>query len=94
MSIVYLEIRYCILSDFQIYFVWQGGVIMPDYEKLYHLLFNTITDALRRIEAGSLDAARFLLIRAQQEAEEIYIKAGECASLSVCDQAGRYIVYN
>ena len=50
---------------------------MPDYEKLYHLLFNAITDALFQIEAGSLETARFLLIRAQQEAEEIYIEAGE-----------------
>ena len=50
---------------------------MPDYEKLYHLLFNAITNALRQIEAGSPDAARFLLILAQQEAEEIYIEAGE-----------------
>ena len=50
---------------------------MPDYEKMYLLLFSAITDALRQIEAGRPEAARFLLIRAQQEAEEIYIEAGE-----------------
>lgn len=50
---------------------------MPDYAKLYYVLFNAITDALCQIEAGRLEAARFLLIRAQQETEDIYIKAGE-----------------
>ena len=50
---------------------------MPDYEKLYHLLFNAITDALRKIETGDAETARFLLVRAQQQAEELYIETGE-----------------
>ena len=28
---------------------------MPDFERLYHILFNAMTDALRKLEAG--DAA-------------------------------------
>ncbi len=36
------------------------------YEKLYHDLFNAITDALRLIDAGRCLEARELLIRAQQ----------------------------
>ena len=50
---------------------------MPDYEKLYHLLFNTITDALEKLESGDLETACILLIRAQQQTEELYIEAGE-----------------
>ena len=50
---------------------------MPDYEKLYHLLFNAITDAVERIAQGEPESARFLLIRAQQAAEETYLLAGD-----------------
>ena len=25
---------------------------MPDFERLYHILFNAMTDALRKLEAG------------------------------------------
>ncbi len=50
---------------------------MPDYEKLYHLLFNAITDAVERIAQGEPESARFLLIRAQQAAEEAYLLAGD-----------------
>ena len=46
---------------------------MPDYEKMYHLLFNAITDALEQIEKQNFGSAKDLLIAAQQKAEEIYI---------------------
>lgn len=45
---------------------------MVDYEKLYHLLFNAITDAL---EADTREEAERILKDAQCEAEEIYIEA-------------------
>lgn len=48
---------------------------MPDYEKMYHLLFNAITDALEQIEQQNFGSAKDLLITAQQQAEEIYITA-------------------
>ena len=48
---------------------------MPDYEKMYHLLFNAITDALEQIEQQNFGSAKELLISAQQQAEEIYITA-------------------
>ncbi len=48
---------------------------MPDYEKMYHLLFNAITDALEQIEQQNFGSAKNLLIAAQQEAEEIYMSA-------------------
>ena len=48
---------------------------MPDYEKMYHLLFNAITDALEQIESQNYGNAKAQLISAQQKAEEIYITA-------------------
>ena len=50
---------------------------MPDYEKLYHLLFNAITDAVECLKREEQKAARLLLIRAQQQAEELYMLAEE-----------------
>ena len=48
---------------------------MPDYEKMYHLLFNAITDALNQLEAQNYSDVKDALISAQQKAEEIYITA-------------------
>ena len=45
---------------------------MPDYEKMYHLLFNAITDALTQLEAQNYGDVKDALISAQQKAEEIY----------------------
>ena len=46
-----------------------------NYEKLYHLLFNAITDALEQMEKENYGTAKETLIAAQQKAEEIYITA-------------------
>ena len=46
-----------------------------NYEKLYHLLFNAITDALEQMEKQNYGTAKDVLIAAQQQAEEIYITA-------------------
>ena len=46
---------------------------MPDYKKLYFRLFGALADAVEAMEASDFAAARELLIRAQQEAEEEYI---------------------
>ena len=46
---------------------------MPDYRRLYHDMFNAVTDALRRMELGQVREARQLLILAQQEAEHRYL---------------------
>ena len=50
---------------------------MPDYEKLYHLLFNPITDAVEHLERKESSLARFLLMEAQRKAEELYISSEE-----------------
>ena len=44
-----------------------------NYEKLYHLLFNAITDALEQMKQQNYGTAKNLLITARQEAEEIYM---------------------
>ena len=46
-----------------------------NYERLYHLLFNAITDALEQMEQQNYGTAKETLITAQQEAEEIYMSA-------------------
>ena len=43
---------------------------MPDYETLYHIMFNAATDAIRLLPDCK---AKELLIKAQQECEDIYI---------------------
>ena len=50
---------------------------MPDYQKLYTLLFNAITDALEDLEQLNIGAAKDDLMSAQQQAEECYIEAVE-----------------
>lgn len=46
---------------------------MPDYQALYLHLFNAVTDALRVMDENDCPCAYALLIRGQQECEEIYI---------------------
>ena len=43
------------------------------YQKMYAMLFNAITDALRLMDEGDLMGAKILMKRAQQATEELYI---------------------
>ena len=52
---------------------------MPDYPKMYLVMFNAATDALRRMLAGETTEAAALLIAAQQRCEELYLAAGDDA---------------
>lgn len=45
-----------------------------DYQKLYHGLFNAITDALEELGKTNYGAAAERLRRAQMEAEEAYLE--------------------
>ena len=45
------------------------------YKQLYYRLFNALTDAIECIETNDMIRARDILIRAQQETEEIYMDA-------------------
>ena len=49
---------------------------MPDYQKMYCLLFNAITDALEQMGKDPVKV-RKILITAQQQTEELYISAEE-----------------
>ncbi len=48
---------------------------MTDYQKMYTLLFNAITDALMQMEKQNYGSAKETLISAQQRAEELYLSA-------------------
>jgi hypothetical protein len=50
---------------------------MMDYEKLYRILFNGITDALDVFEREGYQCAKEVLVKAQQAAEDYYIESGE-----------------
>ena len=47
------------------------------FKKMYLLLFNRVTDAIMALERGDAAAARTILIRVQQETEELYIEGTE-----------------
>ena len=43
------------------------------YKKLYYTLFNAVTDAIRQLEQFDAVECRRILIKAQQQCEEIFI---------------------
>lgn len=45
-----------------------------DYKKLYVFLFNKLTDAVKAIDDGDIYAARSIMVKAQQDAEDMYIE--------------------
>ena len=48
-------------------------ILMPDYQTMYLHLFNAVTDAIESIEQQNYGTAKELLIKAQQDTEELYI---------------------
>ena len=48
---------------------------MANYDKMYSLLFNAITDALEKLENQILGDAKVILFSAQHFAVDIYITA-------------------
>ncbi len=48
-----------------------------DYEALYHLMVDASERAIEALERQNCCAAKDILIRAQQDAEELYISANE-----------------
>ena len=46
---------------------------MSVYQEIYHLIFNSVTDAIALIQENDPEAARKLLILAQQSCEEIFM---------------------
>lgn len=47
------------------------------YKKMYLTLFDAITCALAEMRNKAYDEAEWLLMKAQQESEEIYLESGE-----------------
>lgn len=44
------------------------------FKKMYLLLFNRVTEAIKVLEHNDVSSARTILIRAQQDAEELYME--------------------
>lgn len=57
-------------------------ISVPDYQKMYTLLFNAATDAIEALEAMNLGQARAILVLAQQQTEEIYLDKDEDDALA------------
>lgn len=55
---------------------------MPDYKKLYFMLFAAAADAVEYLEQEEPERARLRLIRAQQAAEEQYLAGEQSAGLT------------
>ena len=50
-----------------------------DYQKLYHILFNAVTDSLESMAAQNFGQAADRLRQAQQACEELYMEGEESA---------------
>ena len=50
---------------------------MPNYEKLYHIMFNAATDAVEELRLLHTPEAISILVSAQQSAEEEYLNSGD-----------------
>ena len=50
------------------------------YKRMYYLLFNAVTDALRLLEKGEISLAQRHHRHAQQQAEELFITAEDTRS--------------
>ena len=47
---------------------------MPNYEQLYHLMVNASEKALAALENGNVWDAKRILVEAEQQAEELYVR--------------------
>ena len=50
---------------------------MENFPKYYTLLFNAVTNAIADLDQRNYGAARSRLVKAQQDAEEAYLAAGD-----------------
>ena len=50
---------------------------MDNFPKYYTRLFNGITDAIEALQAQNYIKAQDILIKAQQDAEEMYLEDGD-----------------
>ena len=52
-------------------------IYMENFPKYYTRLFNGVTDALEALQKQNYIKAQNILIRAQQDAEEMYMEEGD-----------------
>ncbi|MEL4106936.1 hypothetical protein IZU99_00925 [Oscillospiraceae bacterium CM] len=50
---------------------------MLNYEKLYRILFNGISDAINALDLFNYGVSRDILVKAQQSSEEAYIEEAD-----------------
>lgn len=50
---------------------------MPDYEKMYKIIFNAVTDAIDMIDELEIKEAKEILKASQIKTEELYIDSEE-----------------
>lgn len=50
---------------------------MSDYQKMYSVLFNAVSDALKELDKLNIGAAKEYLKEAQFHTEEIYMSQGD-----------------
>ena len=60
---------------------------MDEYKKLYLVLWNGITDAIELIEEKEYFTAKQRLIKAHQEAEDMFIDSEDGASMAITVEA-------
>lgn len=58
----------------------RGDYVDSLYRKLYFKLFGILSDAIKLLESGNVEAAKKLLIKTQREAEEFYIESDNAES--------------
>ena len=52
---------------------------MEDYKKLYYRLFNVYSEVLEQLERQNYGLAKEILIKAQQEAENLFLEEEQSA---------------
>ena len=50
---------------------------MPDYQKMYSILFNAISDGLEELDNLNIGSAKKIFKEAQANTEELYISQDE-----------------
>ena len=60
---------------------------MENFPKYYTMLFNAVTDAIEDIDQKNYGAARARLVKAQQDAEDAYLDAGDEEDAGAADGA-------
>ena len=50
---------------------------MNEYQKPYYFLFNKVSDVIHLLAKGEIENATYTLLKAQVDAEELFVSWGE-----------------